>query len=358
MRITAVIMAGGRGERFWPQSRINRPKQFLSLTSDGETMIQKTVGRLSSLVEISDIFIVTNKNYVGIVREQIPSLPEENILAEPASRNTAPCIGLAANVISKKYGEDTIMLVLPSDHLIKFNALFINTLKQAISVAEKGDNIVTIGVIPTYPEPGYGYIHFSNSNSEFSDIYKVIKFVEKPNIELAKKYVNSGEYLWNSGIFVWKVSTVLNNIKEFIPDIFKGLEDIFKFYGTENFEKILNDTFPTLQSISIDFGIMESARKIFTIPGNFGWDDVGSWLALERINSTNEYGNVVEGDVISIGTKHSTIIGGTRLIATVGIDNLIVVDSDDAVLICSKESTQDIKKITETLKICNRNELL
>ena len=358
MKITAVIMAGGRGERFWPQSRTNRPKQFLSLTADGETMIQKTVKRLSSLVDIEDVFIVTNKNYLGLVQEQLPDLPDANVIAEPAARNTAPCIGLAAGIIQKKYSEDAIMLVLPSDHLIKFNAMFIDILKQAIKVAENDKNLVTIGITPTYPETGYGYINFASSDTQYQGAYEVVRFVEKPNIERAKQYVSSGEYLWNSGMFVWKTSSILANIEKFLPDMYKGLNKISDCYGTDDFEETLENIFPQLKSESIDFGIMEKADDIYTIPGNFGWDDVGSWLALERINPTNEYGNMVKGDVVSINTKNSTIIGGKKLIATIGLEDVIVVDTDDAILICAKDSSQDVKKVIENLKICNRNELV
>lgn len=358
MKITAVIMAGGRGERFWPQSRTNRPKQFLSLTEDGETMIQKTVKRISSLVDIEDVFIVTNKNYLSLVQEQLPDLPAENIIAEPAARNTAPCIGLAASIIQKKYEEDAIMLVLPSDHLIKFNAMFIDVLKQAIKVAENNKNLVTIGITPTYPETGYGYINFSSTDTEYQGAYEVVRFVEKPNIERAKQYVNSGEYLWNSGMFVWKTSSILSNIEKFLPEMHKGLKKISDSYGTEIFVETLENIFPQLKSESIDFGIMEKADDIFTIPGNFGWDDVGSWLALERINSTNEYGNMVKGDVVSINTKNTTVIGDKKLIATIGLEDLIIVDTEDAIMICAKDSAQDVKKVIENLKICNRNELV
>lgn len=358
MRITAVIMAGGRGERFWPQSRADKPKQFLSLTADGETMIQKTVARLAEIVEADDVFVVTNKNYLGLAYEQLPHIPKENILAEPAARNTAPCIGLAAEVVQKKYSEDVIMLVLPSDHLIKFNKMYIDTLKQAVEVAEQGQKLVTIGITPTYPETGYGYIHFANNEENTPFVYKVRRFVEKPNVELAKEYLNSGEYFWNSGMFVWKASSILANIKKLLPDMFEGLEKIAADWGTEKFGDTLLSVFPTLRSESIDFGVMEKAEDIYTIPGNFGWDDVGSWQAIERINPTNDYGNMITGDVVSIETTDTIVVGGQRLIATVGLDNIVVVDTDDAVLICAKDKTQDVKRVIENLKISNRSALL
>lgn len=357
MKITAVILAGGRGERFWPKSRTSCPKQFLSLTSDRETMIQKTVRRLSELVDIDDTFVVTNEKYLRLVREQLPKLPEENIIAEPAARNTAPCIGLAAGIVQKKYGEDAVMLVLPSDHLIKFNAMFIDTLRQAISVAGTDKNLVTIGITPTYPETGYGYINFAVKEYE-NGAYKVIRFVEKPNIDRAKEYVTSGEYLWNSGMFVWKASSILYNIERYIPEMYAGLARIFEAAGSDNFSEILNREYPFLKSESIDFGIMEKAENIYTIPGNFGWDDVGSWLALERINPTNDYGNMIVGDVVSVETRNTTIVGGKKLIATVGVDDLVVVDTADAILICAKDKTQDVKKVIENLKICNRDGLV
>lgn len=357
MKITAVIMAGGRGERFWPRSRNNFPKQFLSLTGDGETMIQKTVGRLGSIIAAEDVFIVTNESYASLVKEQLPNLPDENILLEPAARNTAPCIALAAEVIRKKY-DDAIMMVLPSDHLIKFNQMFIDTLKIASEVAQKGTGLVTIGVTPTYPETGYGYIQFEADEKGIPGVYNVKRFVEKPNIELAKEYVNSGEYLWNSGMFVWKASSIDAKLRKYLPDMSEGMDKLYDAAGTDDFTAILKDIFPKFRSESIDFGVMEKASEVYTIPGNFGWDDVGSWLALERVNKTNEYGNMIQGDVISINTKNTIVCGAKKLIATVGIEDLVVVDTDDALLICAKDSTQEVKKVIENLKICNRNELV
>ena len=210
MNTTALIMAGGRGERFWPRSRKNLPKQFLSLTDDGKTMIQLTVERILPLVKMEDIYIATNKNYRELVRSQLPGIPEENILCEPVGRNTAPCIGLGAAHIGKKY-ENALMLVLPSDHLIKFNNMFLSSLREACRVAMEDDNLVTLGITPTYPETGYGYIKF-NPQKTLGGAYQVERFVEKPTLEVAKEYLETEEYLWNSGMFIWKLSSIWKNM--------------------------------------------------------------------------------------------------------------------------------------------------
>ena len=211
MKRTALIMAGGKGERFWPRSRVTLPKQFLSLTDDGKTMIQLTVERISPIVDITDVYIATNKNYKELVKKQLPGIPDENILCEPVGRNTAPCIGLGAAHVAKKY-EDATMIVLASDHLIKNNEIFTETFQEACEVAEKGSNLVTIGITPNYPETGYGYIKYDGALKD-GNAYAVEKFVEKPVLEVAKEYLADGHYLWNSGMFVWKVSTILDNFK-------------------------------------------------------------------------------------------------------------------------------------------------
>ncbi len=354
MKTTAVIMAGGRGERFWPKSRNSCPKQFLSLTADGDTMIQKTVKRLLPLVDISDIYIVTNAAYTSLVSEQLPDIPKENILAEPAARNTAPCIAFAAAVINKKY-DDAVMMVLPSDHLIGLEDLYIHTLKKAVKVAEQGQNLVTIGITPEYPETGYGYINFGD---EQDGAYMVERFVEKPDLPTAEKYLASGKYLWNSGMFVWKLSSIMANIKSLMPDIYEGAVKIGDAFGTPQFSDVLIKEFTAFRSESVDFGIMEKAENIYTIPGSFGWDDVGSWLAVERINKTDSAKNYIEGNVISVGSEHTTICGGKRLIAAVGLEDIIIVDTDDAVLVCSKNSTQDVKKVIAQLKDQGRTDLV
>ena len=354
MKITAVIMAGGRGERFWPKSRNNRPKQFLSLTSDGETMIQKTVKRLSPLVSAEDIFIVTNAAYADLVNDQLPDVPRENILCEPCARNTAPCIAFAAAIIQKKYG-DAMMLVLPSDHLIGYENIYIKTLQTAIRTAEEGNNLVTIGITPAYPETGYGYINFGK---EAGDAYEVERFVEKPDLPTAKKYLASGKYLWISGMFVWKASAIMYNMKQFMPEIHDGAVRIGDSYGTDSYEETLIKEFTAFTSESVDFGIMEKASDIYTIPGSFGWDDVGSWLAVERINETDDKKNYFDGDVIAVDSERTTVCGGKRLVAAIGTRDIVIVDTDDVLLVCSKNNTQDVKKVIAQLKEHGRNDLV
>ncbi len=356
MKVTALIMAGGRGERFWPRSRKNLPKQFLSLTDDGKTMIQHTVERVLPLVDMEDIYIATNREYRALAEKQLPGIPKENILCEPVGRNTAPCVGMGAVHINKKY-DDALMIVLPSDHLIKYNSMFVNVLKDACEVAEQGTNLTTIGITPNYPETGYGYIKF-DADQNLGRAYGVDCFVEKPSIEKAKEYVADELYLWNSGMFVWKVSSILGNMQKFMPATYDGLMKIKEAIGTEDQETVLETEFAKMESESIDYGIMEKADNIYVLPGTFGWDDVGSWLAVGRIKKSNEFGNVVSGNVITVNSKNSIIEGSDKLIATVGVNNMIVVDTEDALLICDKDHAGEIKKVLENLRICNRNEYI
>ncbi|MEG0910719.1 MAG: mannose-1-phosphate guanylyltransferase [Ruthenibacterium sp.] len=350
MKRTAVIMAGGKGERFWPKSRTNMPKQFLSLTGDGKTMLQLTVERLLRVVDMDDIFVVTNKIYREIVLEQLPLLPAGNILCEPMAKNTAPCAAYAAAVIGAKY-EDAVMCIVPSDHIIKNQHLFADNLKFAARIAEQGENLVTLGITPMYAETGYGYIKFKqDSGMDMPGAYQVDCFVEKPDLDTARRYLEDGTYLWNSGMFVWKVSTILQNIKTFLPDLYDGAMKMKQAFGTDAYEQTVYDVFSACSGVSIDYGIMEKAKNIYTIPGTFAWDDVGSWLSLERINPVDGKGNFSKGNVVEIGTENSIFFSEHRLIAAVGVQNLIVVETDDVTLVCDKDNTQDVKKIVEKLR--------
>lgn len=348
MKVTALILAGGKGERFWPRSRQSSPKQFLCLTGDGETMIQKTVNRIRPLVEYEDIFIATNRDYKALIRQQLPEIPEENILCEPVGRNTAPCIGLGAVHIRKKY-KDAVMLVLPSDHLIKYNDRFTDLLKDAVKVAEEDQNLVTIGILPNVPETGYGYIKY-NKETKLQDAFKVDRFVEKPNLEKAKEYLESGDYLWNSGMFLWKASTILTSMETYLPEIYRGLTEIEESIGSPQEEEVLLTSFTAMPSESVDYGILEKEDSIYVFPGSFGWDDVGSWLAVERMKPVSEEGNVITGNVVAYQVENCIMEGSEKLIAAVGLKDLVVVDTEDATLICSKEHTADIKKILEELR--------
>lgn len=356
MKTTALIMAGGKGERFWPKSRLNLPKQFLSLTDDGKTMIQLTVERISPIVDIKDVYIATNKNYKELVKQQLPGIPEENILCEPIGRNTAPCIGLGAVHISKKY-DDAVMVVLPSDHLIKNNEVFVDTLKNAREIAESGSNLVTIGITPNYPETGYGYIKYDKSLA-YKAGYEVQKFVEKPDLDTAKSYLADGTYLWNSGMFAWKVSTILECFDKFMNSTYEGLLRIKDSIGKADEQEVLEKEFPNLESQSVDYGIMEKADSIYILPGDFGWDDVGSWLAVGRIKKNDENNNVINGNVVAVNTKNCVIEGGKKLIATVGLRDMVVVDTDDATLITTKENAGEIKKVLAELRESGKNSYL
>lgn len=348
MKLTALIMAGGKGERFWPRSRVNCPKQFIDVSGCGRTMIQLTVDRILPMVKMDDIYIATNESYKELVKEQLPEIPEENILCEPVGRNTAPCIGLGATYMLHK-GEDSVMMVLASDHLIKYEDIFRNVLKEAVEIAEVDRNIVTIGIMPDCPETGYGYIK-KDASVKSGNAFAVDRFVEKPDRETAIGYLNSGDYFWNSGMFVWKASTVMSSLKEYMPDIYERLQTIGASIGTEKEKQVLCEEFTAMRSESVDYGVMEKAKDIYVLPGQFGWDDVGSWLAVGRIKGADENGNTISGNVVTVNTHNSIIEAKERLIATVGLDGVVVVDTPDVTLIGDKIHMGDIKKILEQLR--------
>jgi mannose-1-phosphate guanylyltransferase len=351
MTITSVIMAGGKGERFWPKSRTNLPKQFLNI-SGNKSMLQQTITRLEKLIPISQIFIVTNELYAELIKIQIPNLPMENIIIEPIGRNTAPCVGLAAILIEERFPDST-MIVLPSDHIIENENGFIQILQTAIEVASHDNNLVTLGITPTYPETGYGYIESSLQIKQLNEleVHKVNKFVEKPDLATAQQYLSAGNYYWNSGIFVWKISVILNYIKELMPDMHDVLQTMQAGFKSGNRNEIIQGEFHKMPDQSIDYGIMEKVTNIYVIPCVFGWDDVGSWTALERINELDDNGNVIRGNILNLDTKRCIIESNGKLIATLGIEDLIIVDTEDVILICSKDKAQEVKSLIKELRI-------
>ncbi|MFD3259450.1 mannose-1-phosphate guanylyltransferase [Paenibacillus lentus] len=351
MTITCVIMAGGKGERFWPKSRTNLPKQFLNI-SGNKSMIQQSIARLEKLIDISQIFIVTNELYAELIKAQIPHLPYDNIIIEPVGRNTAPCIGLASILIEEKFPDST-MVVLPSDHIIENEEGFIQILKTAAEVAQDNISLVTLGIRPTYPETGYGYIESTDHKDMVNEleVFKVSKFVEKPDLATAESYMEAGNYYWNSGIFVWRTEVIRRYIRQLMPEMHDILETIRAAFGQTNVDDIIRTEFIKMPDQSIDYGIMEKVNDIFVIPCIFGWDDVGSWTALERINDLDENGNVIKGNILNLDTKRCIIESNGKLIATLGIEDLIIVDTEDVTLICSKDKAQEVKLLLKELRM-------
>lgn len=351
MNITCVIMAGGKGERFWPKSRTNLPKQFLNI-SGNKSMIQQSIARLEKLIDVSHIFVVTNGLYAELIKAQIPHLPHENIIIEPIGRNTAPCIGLASILIEERYPDST-MIVLPSDHIIENEEGFIKILETAVQVAQNETSLVTLGIKPTYPETGYGYIESTDQKQTINhlEVFKVNKFVEKPDLPVAESYLAAGNYYWNSGIFVWRTEVIRKYIQQFMPDMHDILETMRTAFGTVDQDQVIKSEFIKMPDQSIDYGIMEKVEDIHVIPCIFGWDDVGSWTALERINDLDENGNVIKGNILNLDTKRCIIESNGKLIATLGIEDLIIVDTEDVTLICNKDKAQEVKLLLKELRM-------
>lgn len=355
MNTYGVIMAGGGGTRFWPLSRQEEPKQLLNL-SGKELMINETINRIATVTKRDNIFIVTNETQVPKMLEATNGrIDNTHIISEPCARNTAACIGFSAFEIIKKYG-DGIMCIFPSDHYIKNQSEFTRILKEAIYVAETKDKLITLGITPTYPSTGYGYIKFDKLDNNLAK--QVIEFKEKPNEHLATEYVNSGEYAWNSGMFIWKASTILEKFKEFLPDVYACLEKIANAMNTPEEKQVIEEVYPTIPSISIDYGIMEKCKDVLVISADFGWNDVGSWDNLGVLYEADENGNVITGKQINIDTKNCISYSKKRLITTIGVENLIIVETDDAVLVCDKTRAQDVKIIVEQLKAEGENQYL
>lgn len=355
MKVYGLIMAGGGGTRFWPLSRKKVPKQLLNL--DGkEIMLNETIDRLSGVVEKENIFIVTNTEQVELTK-QITSerVLDNHILAEPSARNTAACIGYGAIEILKKYG-DGVMCILASDHYIKDEETFKGVLKKAVEIVEETDGLVTIGIKPTFPSTGYGYI----KNEEISDktYKKVLEFVEKPDLERANAYVESGNYAWNSGMFVWKASTIMRYFEKLLPDIYEKLMIIKETMGTSSEYDVIQAIYGTIPKISIDYGIMERADSVYMLEGDFGWNDIGSFDALPALYESDAKGNVVRGESVLIDSNDNIIVGNGKMIATVGVDNLIIVETEDALLVCAKDRAQDVKEVVSVLEKTERKHLL
>ena len=354
MKRYGVIMAGGGGTRFWPLSTNETPKQLLNLTGKN-AMVNEAVLRLQKVVDQGDVFIVTNKTQTPKMLEVTKGLVLPNhVLSEASARNTSACIGYAAVEILEKYG-DGVMVVTPSDAYIKDEEEFARVLSVAIESAEKSENLYTIGIKPTFPATGYGYIKFEKTDAE---VKKVEKFVEKPTLEVAEQYFNSGDYVWNSGMFIFKASTILSKFKIYLPEIYGDLIKISKCFGAQDESQKIDEIYSSIQKISIDYGIMEKSNEIYVVPGDFGWNDVGSLDMLEVLHSANEDGNVFIGDVTEKDCKNSIAFSSGRHIALIGLDNVIVVETNKSILVCAKDKAQDVKYIVEKLKEQEKKDLL
>lgn len=348
MKNVAVIMAGGKGERFWPMSTKDKPKQFLNLVDSERSMLQLTVERVLPLVDIEDIYIVTNIGYKDLVFEQLPNINPKNVLFEPVGKNTAPCIGFATAVIKKRYGNANI-IVLSSDSMITNNKLFLENLRTALLCCNN-KNIVTLGIVPSRVETGYGYIKLGDKLKQ-DNVYVVDKFVEKPSYDLAKQYYESQMFLWNSGMFVWENETMYGQLKNNLPSISNGVDSIMKSVDTSNFDRTVSDAFDSFESISIDYGVLEHCNDILVVPCNCGWDDVGSWLAVERLRNKDINSNVSEGNVFLLDSCNNVVINDDDklLISTLGLENYVVVKNKGVILIMNKDNVADIKNVQKEI---------
>ena len=344
-------MAGGVGSRFWPMSTPEYPKQFVDVLGRGMSMIQMTVDRFAPLCPIENMWVVTSADYVDIVRTQIPQLPSENILAEPAMRNTAPCIAYACWKIRMKDPSANVV-VTPADALVEEADVFRNIISKALEFTSGGRRIVTVGIRPTRPETGYGYIAAGapigsedSSDEDETVIHKVESFREKPALNVAKEYLAAGNYLWNAGIFVWNVDTIVDSLRAFTPDLAEKMDRMSASFYTEREEKVVSDIFPTCEKISIDYAVMEKADFIYTVPGNFGWSDVGTWGSLWTLLSHDGNGNAVVGENVHLNDCRGCIVHApcAKSVVLQGLEDSIVVERDGRLLICRLSEEQRIK---------------
>jgi len=347
-----VIMAGGVGSRFWPVSRQNKPKQFLDIMGVGKTLLQLTFERYSNIIPNENVFVVTNEIYADWVKTQCPQIPEANILLEPARKNTAPCIAYAAFKIAAA-NKNANIFVAASDHLILEQNTFLNIVNKAFDITAKNDVIITLGLKPTRPDTGYGYIQFDESKLLEENTFKVKSFTEKPDKTLAKQFVESGEFLWNSGMFAFNVNTIKQAFETYLPEMFDLFKEHDDIYNTEAEQKFIQKIYPQCSNISIDFGIMEKAKNVYVIPGSFGWSDLGTWASLYEQLDKDYMGNAVvaKNAVMYDSTNCMLSVSGQKLIVVEGLHDFIVVDDNDVLLICRKENEQEIKNITADLKL-------
>lgn len=345
-----LIMAGGSGTRFWPRSKTAKPKQYLNIFGD-DSLLQSTINRFSLFTKTDNIYIVSGKSQAKVLEKQTPMLPKENLIYEPVGKNTLPCIGLAA-MFAEKENPDGIMVVSPSDHLIENDELFKDTVLAAAKIANKQDGIVTIGITPTYPATGYGYVKTAEDITGAEQIkqFKVERFVEKPDELTASEYLKLGGFYWNSGLFIFKISVFLDAVQQFAPELYADLRKIQADMGNSSFEQTLDTVYRALKGISVDYGIMEHTKNIYLVEGNFVWNDLGGWESVYLTSQKDENGNAGKGEAIILDSKNSYVYTDNGMIALIGLDDVIVVQDGNTTLVCKRSKAEDVKKIVEQLK--------
>lgn len=354
-----VIMAGGSGTRFWPLSRSGMPKHLLTIVSE-RPLIAECVGRFRGAVPAANIFVVTTAEQAQAIRGVLPELPPENVIAEPVGRDTAACIGYAATIVHRR-SPDAVMAVLPSDHVISPTERFLESLAAAEEVIGKFGGLVTFGIRPSWPNTGMGYIQRGPliETVKGFKVHKLMRFREKPSVDLAQQFIDSGEFYWNSGIFVWKAATILEEIEKYMPEHHRLLSQISQAWGSPEEERVVAEIYPKFPRISIDFGVMELARTVHVIEADYEWDDVGSWTAIPRHHPTDMHGNTVLADFEGVNASDCIVVGEPgHLITAVGVGKLVIVHTPDATLVCHRDAAGDVKKLVEAIQKKGRKDVL
>ncbi len=346
-----VIMAGGVGSRFWPASRTNHPKQFLDIMGVGKTLLQQTYERFDSICPQENIFIVTNEAYRNLIHEQIKGITDDQIIGEPMMRNTAPCVAYACSKIYKLNPKANIV-VSPADHLILKEDLFKEIISNALEIASKEDYLITLGIVPSRPDTGYGYIQYNDALKK-GPMYKVKTFTEKPNLELATTFLKSGDFLWNAGIFIWSAVSILKSFELNLPDMLEVFKEGRPFLNTQRESEFIKGSYGRCTNISIDYGILEKAQNVYVIPSDFGWSDLGTWGSVYELKEKDPSGNVVLGNnkvVLKESSNLMVKVPPEKLVILFGLENYIVVESGNSLLICPKDREQEIKALVQTIK--------